>query len=128
MNNKLETMMLMQKTLQEFLGYDFEYMTPKERTAFIKEMSIHVNQELNEMLYELPFFKPWKDYSNMTDEQIEEGFMMARKELIDFVHFFLNIAIALKMSPEDVFNEYHSKNAENYKRQVEGYTHDKKFR
>jgi dimeric dUTPase (all-alpha-NTP-PPase superfamily) len=121
-------MLKMQKKLQESYGYDFSTMTPQERTAYIKEMTIHINQEMNEMLYELPFFKPWKDYSNMTENEIDEGFNKTRKEFIDFIHFTLNVAIALEMTADEIFSEYYMKNIENYRRQVEGYTHDKSYR
>lgn len=127
--DKLNMMLKMQRTLQESAyGYDFSNLTPQERTAFIKEMSIHVNQELNELLYELPFFKPWKDYSGMTDEEIEEAYNKAKKEFIDFIHFQLNLAIGLDMTADEIFTEYYEKNKENYRRQVEGYTYDKRYR
>lgn len=124
----LKTMMTMQKQLQEFLGYDFDNMTPQERTALIKEMTIHVGQEINEMLYELPFFKPWKDYSKMTEDEIAAGFEAGRKEFIDFIHFALNIGLLLNFTADEIFTEYYSKNIENYRRQAEGYTHDKSYR
>lgn len=125
----LTTMVKMQKTLQETaMGYDFDNMSSQDRTAYIKEMSIHINQELNELLYELPFFKPWKDYSNMTDAEIADAFTKASKEFIDLVHFMLNVGIALNMTSSTMFTEYYMKNKENYERQLEGYTHDKRYR
>ena len=65
----LEEMLQKQEALQTRLGYDFSNMTKEEITAYIKEFSIHLNQEVNEMLYELPYFKPWKDYSLLTAEE-----------------------------------------------------------
>lgn len=128
-NDLLRTMMQMQKALQEnAYGYDFDSLTPAERTAMIKEMSIHVNQEMNEMLYELPFFKPWKKYDCMTEEEIEAAFDKARKEYIDFMHFQMNVAILLGLTADQIFTGYYSKNKENYRRQIEGYTHDKSYR
>lgn len=127
--DSLTMMLLMQKTLQErAYGFKFDDMSVKERVDFIKEMSIHSNQEMNEMLYELPFFKPWKDYSNMTVEEQEAAITAAKKEYIDKLHFDLNILIGLGMSAEEVFEEYSAKNRENYLRQEEGYTHDKSYR
>jgi dimeric dUTPase (all-alpha-NTP-PPase superfamily) len=127
--DKLNLMLKMQRTLQEnAYGYNFSKLTPQERTAFIKEMSIHVNQELNEMLYELPYFKPWKDYSGMTDEEIRQAYVKAGGELVDLAHFFLNLVIGLDMTADELFTGYYNKNKENYQRQVEGYTHDKSYR
>lgn len=124
----LDKMLQKQKELQERLGYDFSRMTQKEITAYIKEFSIHLTQELHEMLYVLPYFKPWKDYSTMTAEEYEAGMEEARKEFIDIFHFMLNIALALNMSDKDIYNMYMAKNKENHKRQDEGYTHDKSYR
>lgn len=127
--DKLAMMMLMQKTLQEkAYGYKFDDMTVKARVDFIKEMSIHATQEIHEMLYELPHFKPWKDYSAMTAEEEDAALVKAQEEFIDFIHFFLNMGIALKMTPDMIADMYNAKNQENYQRQVEGYTHDKSYR
>lgn len=128
-SDMLRQMMQMQRTLQESAyGYDFETLEPQQRVAFIKEMSIHVGQELNEMLYELPFFKPWKDYSSMSQAEILEAVSKSKKEFIDLMHFVLNLAIGLDMTADEIFTEYYMKNKENYERQVRGYTHDVKYR
>ena len=124
----LDRMLQKQKELQERLGYDFSSMTQEEITAYIKEFSIHLTQELHEMLYVLPYFKPWKDYSTMTVEEYEASMEEARKEFIDMFHFMLNIALALDMSDKDIYYMYMEKNKENHKRQDEGYTHDKSYR
>ena len=125
---KLESMLDMQQDLQKRLGADFSNMTPQERVAFIKEHSIHLNQEINEMLYELPYFKPWKDYSKLTSGQTQEMLEKARMELIDAWHFFMNIALALGMSSEQFYMMYSAKNRENHRRQDDGYTADKSYR
>ncbi len=124
----LEEMLRKQKELQERLGYDFSSMTQEEIIAYIKEFSIHLTQELHEMLYALPYFKPWKDYKAMTTEEYENSINNARKEFIDMFHFMLNVALALDMSGKDIYNMYMAKNKENHKRQDEGYTHDKSYR
>jgi len=121
-------MLQKQEELQERLGYDFRSMTQEEITAYIKEFSIHLTQELHEMLYVLPYFKPWKNYSAMTVEEYETNMEEARREFIDMFHFMLNIALALNMSGKDIYDMYMEKNKENHKRQDEGYTHDKSYR
>lgn len=125
---KLESMMDMQRDLQKRLGADFDNMTVKERVAFIKEHSIHLNQEVNEMLYELPYFKPWKDYSSLTTGQEQEMLEKARMELIDAWHFFMNMTLALGITPVQFYVMYAAKNKENHRRQDEGYTADKSYR
>jgi len=124
----LQEMLDMQNKLQEKLGYNIPDLTTEERTAYIKEFSIHLNQEINEMLYELPFFKLWKDYSKMTLEEVATQIDKARGEFIDAWHFMLNIALALSFTEQDIFEAYAEKNKENYRRQDAGYTHDVSYR
>lgn len=98
------------------------------RVAYIKEHSIHLNQEINEMLYELPHFKPWKDYAGMGPEAQEVAFQKARCEMIDAWHFFMNIMLALGFSPYEFVGMYFDKHAENLQRQEDHYTWDKSYR
>ena len=125
---KLESMMDRQREFQLRLDPKFNNMNIEQRVAFIKEHSIHLNQEINEMLYELPYFKPWKDYSSVTDSRAEEMLEKARMELIDAWHFFMNIAIALGITPEQFYMMYCAKNNENHRRQDKGYTADVSYR
>lgn len=125
---KLESMMDAQRAFQVRLDPNFNDMTTEQRVAFIKEHSIHLNQEINEMLYELPYFKPWKDYSGLTVGKENEMLEKARMELIDAWHFFMNIAIALGISPEQFYVMYTAKNSENHRRQDAGYTVDVSYK
>jgi len=126
--NKLEEMLITQARFQCRLNPSFPHMTNRERVAFIKEHSIHLNQEVNEMLYELPFFKPWKDYSGMTDAEIDAAFEKARMECIDAWHFFMNIMLALDFDAAMFYEMYMAKNKENHRRQDVGYTADVSYR
>lgn len=118
---KLEQMLHMQRTFQERLGADFDAMSTRDRVAFIKEYSIHLNQEMNEMLYELPYFKPWKDYTEVTVEDEQAALAKAKMELIDAWHFFMNMMLGLDMSADEFYNMYMAKNKENHRRQDAGY-------
>lgn len=124
----LQEMMDKQLELQERLGYDIDGMDTEDRADYIKEFSIHLTQELHELLYEIPFFKKWKIYSNMTEEEINTSWAAAKKEYIDMLHFMLNIGLALGFSAEEMHDMYMAKNKENHKRQDEGYTHNKSYR
>ncbi len=127
--NKLQEMLDMQNKFQQSLGQDIEGMVTKERTAFIKEHSIHATQEMHEMLYELPYFKPWKDYGGMELPEIAVAFNTAREEFVDMWHFVLNMALALGYTcADDIYDDYSSKHKENYDRQKQGYTHDVSYR
>lgn len=126
--SNLDAMLSMQRKFQMRLDPDFLDMSVKERVAFIKEHSIHLNQEINEMLYELPYFKPWKDYSSIGPER--EAFMLAkaRMECVDAWHFFMNIMLALGFTADEFVYMYMKKNEENHRRQDDGYTADKSYR
>lgn len=124
----LETMLSMQRDFQVRLNPGFLGMSVEERVAFIKEHSIHLNQEINEMLYELPYFKPWKDYSGVDAGKEAEMLAKARMECIDAWHFFMNIMLALGFSADQFVEMYMAKNKENHRRQDDGYTADKSYR
>lgn len=98
----------------------------KERAAYIRDHFTHCVQELGEMLQEVPFYKNWKDYSKMTDEELMEAFDKSQKEYIDAWHFFMNIGLALGMTSDMVTEQYLSKHKENIRRQDDGYDHTMK--
>ena len=98
----------------------------KERAAFLRDHFVFCDQELQEMLYEIPFFKHWKSYSSMTPEEIAEAFDKAKNELIDAWHFFMNLSIGLGMDAEEFYQRYLDKHKENIRRQDEGYDHTMK--
>lgn len=125
---KLETIMDKQASLQERLGTDFSAMSYRDKAAFMKAHFVYLDQELQEALYEMPFFKDWKDYSSMSDEDIEKAWAKVRMELIDALHFFVNLLLCSGMSANDVYNMYLAKNKENNRRQDAGYTADVSYR
>ena len=98
----------------------------KERAAFIRDHFVYLDQELQEMLYEVPYFKHWKDYSKMTNEELIEAYDKAKEELVDAMHFFMNLMLGLGMSVDEMYEGYLLKNKENIRRQDEGYDHTMK--
>lgn len=71
-------------------------------------------------------WKPWKSkhkeamarkFSELTEDEIKE----LHFEWIDKLHFMLNIAIAIGLTPESITNYYAAKNKENEDRQSRGY-------
>lgn len=115
-DDTLDTMLKLQRTLQEKLGYDFNNMSDKQIVEYIKEYSLHMEHEMHEMLAELPFFKSWKKYNDNVDD-FAYMFKKAEAEWIDVLHFFLNISIALGFDANYMFEAYIDKNAVNYNRQ-----------
>ena len=126
--NKLEQIMNKQNELQRRLGTDFSKLDARERAQFMKDHFVYLDQELQEALYEMPFFKAWKDYSNLTDEEHKAAWKKVQMELVDSLHFFVNLLLCADMTADDVYNMYMAKNAENHRRQDEGYTADKSYR
>lgn len=124
--NELEYMFKTQKAFQDRVDQRYKSTDLKERAAFLRDHFVFCNQEMQEMLYEIPFFKHWKDYSKMTDEEIEEAYDKAKEEIIDAWHFFINIMLGLGMTAEELFTRYLDKHKENIRRQDEGYDYTMK--
>jgi dimeric dUTPase (all-alpha-NTP-PPase superfamily) len=117
-----------QLALQDRLGTNFSEMTLEERAEFMRNHRGYLADELAEALYEMPYYKLWKDYSNMTEEEIAVAWQKVRMELIDCLHFFVNLLLCAGMTPGEVHAMYMAKNKENHRRQDTGYTADVMYR
>ena len=124
----LKTIMDTQKNFQERLGFNFETMTDEQRAAFMRDHRGYLADEVAEALYEMPFYKSWKDYSGLTEEAKQEAWAKVRMELVDALHFFVNLLLAAGFSADELFKTYMAKNKENHRRQDEGYTSDVNYR
>lgn len=122
-NNPLETMLNLQNSFQRRVDPRCNSGDLKERAAFIRDHFVYLDQELQEMLYEVPYFKHWKDYSKMTNEELEAAYTKAKEELVDAWHFFMNLMLGLGMSADELYDGYLIKNKENIRRQEDGYDH-----
>lgn len=110
--DNLQQILDKQLSLQQNLGYFFDYMSEEQLAAYIKEYSLHLMVELGEMLKELPHFKPWKKYP-------EPDYSKVYEEFADVVHFFANIAIALGLSSDRILEMYMDKHNINEERQLD---------
>lgn len=115
--DKLQELMQLQEGLQNNLGYYFLSMPLEKRTAYIKEYILHCEDEMHEMLRELPFFKLWKVY-HVDYKTQEDMYLKAKQEWVDVLHFFLNVTIALGFTADELFDMYCLKNNINYDRQI----------
>jgi hypothetical protein len=106
-----------QRKFQELMGIDFSKMSLKERCAYLKEHGYFLMEETVEMLREMPYHKSWKDYSDLTPEEIEEQFQFMKSEAIDALHFMINVLLFLDMSEAEIIEMYKKKNKLNYQRQ-----------
>jgi hypothetical protein len=124
-----------QKELQERLGFDFSGWTLKQIADFWMVNKHAMSDELNEMFDALGGIKDgigsaaWKYWkkdnsksSEMTIESLsEEDRLELFYEWIDGLHFYMNFAISIGMTPQDIVNLYMAKNSENHGRQDRGY-------
>lgn len=83
------------------------------RVQFIKDMRLAIDDELAEFMGEIGW-KPWA-----TSRHI--NFEAAQGELVDAFHFFMNLCMAVDMTPEMLFEKYKAKRLKNIKRQEQGY-------
>ena len=82
-----------------------------------KEMVLACHSECTEIL-EWINWKPWKKKrKEIQKEEIEE----IRFEIIDLLHFVIELAIIWGMNEKDIVQYYLSKNKENFNRQERGY-------
>lgn len=115
----LTSMLVAQHNLQlNTFNLDFTKMTDVERIAFIKEMKLALEAELQEALNEVGW-KPWATSRHLHGD-------LYLTELIDALHFLLNMFLVLGHHPQDlatyIHGQYMSKNKRNAERQVEGYS------
>lgn len=131
----LETIFNMQKSIQEKVyGYDFDKIrsTIGELKKFIDWNEEAIRDEDREMqaaltgIHTYPnCWKPWKTkhaeamnrpFSELREDELKE----LQMEWIDKLHFFINVGIAINLTPELITNYYISKNKENVRRQNQG--------
>lgn len=128
MKDKLQEMLDAQKKLQEHLGTDFNALDAPETAQYMRNHTLYLEQELQEALYEMPYFKLWKNYSTMTDTEMLAAWDKVKMELVDAWHFFMNLLLCADINATDLYEMYMAKNKENYRRQKAGYTADVSYR
>lgn len=85
----------------------------QKRIQFIKDMVMALEDELHEALAEVGW-KPWA-----TSTHINRDAYVG--EMVDALHFFLNLCLVVGVDADELFTKYLAKNAKNAQRQDEGY-------
>lgn len=126
----------LQKDTQETVyGFNFSEMTLREVMNFWHVNTHAMVDEIHEATDALggikdghgnAVWKYWKKnhakYDSMKFSDLSESDRLECKfEIIDMLHFFMNYAISIGMTPQEMYNMYMSKNAENRDRQKRGY-------
>lgn len=140
----LQLMLDMQKSLQVRLASDRDYCyhpdklaTAGDVVAWMREQKDCIDDEFRELLTSLgemhrgdkdasAVWKKWKArYSEAQAKPITEmspeDQLEIKFEMIDILHFVLNMFAGLGMDAEEIFKLYYLKNAENFARQDNGY-------
>lgn len=102
----LKMMLSKQRQFQRFLKVE-------QDQKYINVMILACIDELCEMLRETPW-KPWKQQQTMNYDRFKE-------ELVDLIHFVMNLMLIAELSVDDLYDAYHKKLNENYKRQKQKY-------
>ena len=126
--DKLDMIMQKQAELQKRLGTNFAEMDLRECAEFMRNHRGYLADELAEAMYEMPYYKAWKNYTTLTEDEVAIAWQKVRMELVDCLHFFVNLLLCAGMTADEVFEMYMAKNKENHRRQDEGYTADKSYR
>lgn len=112
--DQLRELFRMQQALNQRIGVKTEGMSEAEKTKWLLNYTLAMQQELAELTDSVPW-KWWAKYQKFDEQN-------ARVEVVDLFHFLISMAQVLGMSADDVFAAYVKKNAVNFQRQESGYT------
>ena len=125
---------LQKDTQKNVYGWNFENMTLREVMNFWHANTHAMIDEIHEATDALggisnggnAIWKRWKkDYPKYADMKFsdlsEDDKIECKFEIVDMLHFFMNYAASIGMTPAEMYNMYMSKNQENRERQKRGY-------
>ena len=104
--DKLDLIFERQKQLQDIIEVKYDQQ-------YINNMALALMCEIHEILDETEW-KPWKKQQHFNRDNY-------KKELVDALHFFVNLCLAKDINVNELFLAYIAKNDENIKRQKDGY-------
>lgn len=124
-----------QSSTQKMYGWNFEDMTLFQIREFWDMNSHALVDEIHEATDALggvndgigsAVWKRWKkDFPKsktlMISDLTPADNLELKFEIVDILHFFINMAISIGMTPQEMYNMYMSKNKENWDRQKRGY-------
>ena len=111
---KLEMIFKMQEELMLMLEKNKSHGTLEEKTQMSKSAILAGVAEMVEVLNEMNW-KPWKKVKKQVNEK------KIKEELIDVLHFVIELMIIWRVSPEDAFKAFTKKHLINMERQKGGY-------
>ena len=119
MSEIIEEIFLKQHLLQDalFPDHPIDQLDDIEREQFTKEYVLAIQAELIEVLDEINW-KIWKRTRVTYDDKRIERIQF---ELIDILHFYVNLCLIWGITPKKLQELYDKKNAINHERQKDGY-------
>jgi hypothetical protein len=126
---------LQSETQRTVYGYNFEEMNLRELMEFWHMNNHALIDEIHEATDALggiqdgdgnAIWKRWKKaYDSFSDKKFSDlsssDQLECKFEIIDMLHFFMNYAASIGMTPQEMYNMYMSKNQENRRRQQNNY-------
>jgi hypothetical protein len=126
---------LQSETQRTIYGYNFEEMNLRELMEFWHMNNHALIDEIHEATDALggiqdgdgnAIWKRWKKaYASFSDKKFSDlsssDQLECKFEIIDMLHFFMNYAASIGMTPQEMYNMYMSKNQENRRRQQNNY-------
>ena len=118
--DKLDDIFGYQMALQQRLGTFEKIVSQSDRQQFINQMILACHEEVVEIMRESAYKNPeyvkfgWKQGQTMNNEKRKE-------EIVDLVHFVVNLCLITGMSSNELYQRYVNKNKENHQRQDNGY-------
>lgn len=130
-----DIMNLQKNTQEQTYGFTFDDMTLRQVMDFWHINTHALVDEIHEATDALggikdgdgnAVWKYWKSahdkYETMMFEDLSENDKLECKfEIVDILHFFMNYAISIGMTPAEMYNMFMSKNEENRNRQKNNY-------
>lgn len=98
---------------QDSFGIAPHLLAEEERMEYIRSMTLGLIAELNEALQESGW-KPWQSSNHLWEEAFG-------KELVDALHFLVNLFLVANWNADKVENAYFAKAEVNRQRQKDGY-------
>ncbi len=108
MNDKLDFIFNLQKNLNQEI-IEKRKLPPQQDESWISKYALALYVEMGEMLNETNY-KWWKNPTDIDRDAIKE-------ELVDVLHFYVSMCLALGMDAQELFALYEEKNKENILRQ-----------
>ena len=113
--DKLEEIFEFQKELQERLDVPKRISDDSMKQQYINQMALAIYEETTEALrctcYKDPKYSTfgWKKDQDFHNEKFKE-------EIVDIMHFVVNLALVAGMTSTDLHDKYLEKNKENHRR------------